>query len=491
MTTELTKPIVLNETFVDKMDNVSLLLAEISNNIADNNGSLIVDSPKTLQRLVRMGAIAKALHPSDQIVIERETNMTINSNNEGLTVSVTATTFIEMVGEAHSGVYEFIFDGLNWTLHGNEVELTQYGISCSGTPSADDIIAVHETASQLVFDVLGIDQDTPSDPNLTHTLALQMHDCMLSLQFDAPEALMVFPEGLAAGQYYITGDHSTYGESTTEDGNFSFTITNAIPPGGFLRHSTMGAWRSSYNKSYVVGGSFITYGADYSTLETVATVEGQNGTYLGTVTARTPSYRAAGAVSVDNINATERNAYGRNYWKESAARQMLNSDKAAGSVWSPQNRFDFPPSWKATQEGFLRGLDPELVSVIGRVKKRTGLNVWERTLKSANYEDTDELVWLPSFSEVYFGKNTYGAQVDEGGPYSFYKDYSDLGSAGTGADTNRIKLRSGSAQYWWLRSPAPSSASGVYYVQPTGAGSTIGYDSAYTSLGLAPAYCIV
>ena len=472
----------------DKMDNLAVILQEVADNIAENSGALVVDSPRTLQKLVRMGIISKVLHPSDQVVIERETNMAINSNNAGLTLSVNATTFIEKIGEAHAGVYEFVYDGLDWVLHGNEVELTQYGISCSGTAAEGDIIAVHETASQLVFDVLGIDQDTPSDPNLEHTLALQMHDCMINLQFDAPEALIVFPEGLAAGQYYITGDHSTYGESTTEDGDFSFTITNAIPAGGFLRHSQMGQWRSSYAKSNVLSGSFITYGADYSTLETVATVEGQNGTYLGTVTARTPSYRAAGAVAVDNINATERNAYGRNYWKESAARQMLNSKAAAGSVWTPQNKWDMPPSWKATQEGFLRGLDPELVSVLGRVKKRTGLNVWERTLKNANYEDTDELVWLPSYSEVYFGKNTYGSQVDEGGPYDFYKDYSDLSSPGTGADTNRIKLLSGSARYWWLRSPYPSLAGIVYVVLPTGAHSDVSADSSH---GLAPAYCIV
>lgn len=482
----VTKPIVLDETFEQKMDMIGVLLA----NIADNGGSLVVDSPKTLQRIVRLGLAGKVLHPSDQIIIERETAMSINSSNDGLTVSVTADTFLEKIGEAHSGVYEFIYDGLDWVLHGQEVELTQYGISCTGTPAEGDIIAVHETASQLVFDVLGIDQDTPSDPNLTHALALQMHDCMINLQFDAPEALMVFPSGLAAGQYNITLLNGAYGEATGSDGTYEFTITQDIPAGGFLRHTTMGQYNGNgYTKASITSGKFNTYAADYSALESnISCAEGSGGTSLGTVTARDPSLRVAGACAVDDINATERQQYGRNYWKESAARQMLNSKAAAGSVWTPQNKWDMPPSWKATQEGFLKGLDPELVSVIGRVKKRTGLNVWERTLKSANYEDTDELVWLPSYSEVYFGKNTYGSQVDEGGPYSFYKDYSDLSSAGTGADTNRIKLLSGSARYWWLRSPFPSYASGVYYVIPTGAYSDGG---ARGSTGLAPAYCIV
>ena len=471
----------------EKLDNLTIVLQEVADNIAENNGTLVVDSPKTLQRLVRLGIIAKALHPTDQIVIERETAMSINSSNGNLTVSVDAQTFLAKVGEAHTGVYEFVFDGLVWKLHDAEVELLQYGITCTGTPVANDEIAVHETAARLVFDVLGIDQDTPSDPNLTHTLALQMHDCMMNLQFDAPEALMVL-NGLSTGSYYVIGDHSTYGESTTEDGNFGFTLAQDYANAKYLRHSTMGQWRSSYGKSYVTGGSFILYDENYNTLATLPTVESNSGTYLGTVTARTPSYRAAGSVSVDNINATERNAYGRNYWKESAARQMLNSDAAAGSVWSAQNIFDFPPSWKASQEGFLRGLDPELVSVIGRVQKRTGLNVWERTLMGVNYEDTDELVWLPSYSEVYFGKNTYGVQVDEGTPYKFYSDYSDLNAAGTGADTNRIKLLNGAARYWWLRSPYPSGAYYVYYVNPTGAND---YYCAYSSYGLAPAFCIV
>lgn len=468
---------------VDQQEITNVLLAEI----AANNGSLVVNSARTLQRLTRLGIIAKVLHPTDQIVIERETAMTINSNNAGLTLAVNAQTFLAKVGETHTGVYEFVYDGLVWKLHDAEVELSQYGITCTGTPASGDEIAVHETASNLTFDVLGIDQDTPSDPNLTHSLTLQMHDCMMNLQFDAPEALMVL-NGLSTGSYYVIGDHSAYGESTTEDGNFGFTLAQDYANAKYLRHSTMGQWRSSYGKSYVTGGSFILYDENYNTLATLPTVESNSGTYLGTVTARTPSYRAAGSVSVDNINATERNAYGRNYWKESAARQMLNSDAAAGSVWSAQNLFDFPPSWKASQEGFLRGLDPELVSVLGRVKKRTGLNIWERTLIGVNYEDTDEIVWFPSYSEVYFGKNTYGVQVDEGTPYKFYSDYSDLKAAGAGADTNRIKLLNGAARHWWLRSPYPSYANGVCYVYPTGASTS---DYANNSNGLAPAFCIV
>lgn len=475
----------------EKLDNLTIVLQEVADNIAENNGTLVVDSPKTLQRLVRLGIIAKALHPTDQIVIERETAMSINSSNGDLTVSVDAQTFLAKVGEAHTGVYEFVFDGLVWKLHDAEVELLQYGITCTGTPVANDEIAVHETAARLVFDVLGIDQDTPSDPNLTHTLALQMHDCMVSLQYDKEEAMMVFPEGLAAGTYNLTLYKGMYDQNTGSDGTYQFTLAQAIPAGGFLRHSSIGSYSGSgYTKELVTAGTFTTYKADFTTIESnIATTEGSGGTALGTISARDVTNFVAGAVAVTDMNPTERQRYGSNYWKHSAIRQMLNSDKAKGSVWSAQHKFDMPPSWVSTQDGFLRGLDPELVSVIGRVKKRTGLNSVERAALNANYEDTDELVWLPSYSEVYFGKQTYGSQVDEGGPYKFYSDYSDLSAAGTGADTNRIKLLSSAAAYWWLRSPHPSHASYACSVNPTGAYNYNRY--ATSSYGLAPAFCIV
>jgi len=38
-----------------------------------------------------------------------------------------------------------------------------------------------------VWDVIGIDHDKPTDPRFTHSLTIQSHDCLLNVQFDAPE----------------------------------------------------------------------------------------------------------------------------------------------------------------------------------------------------------------------------------------------------------------------------------------------------------------
>ncbi len=39
----------------------------------------------------------------------------------------------------------------------------------------------------VVWDVIGIDHDKPTDPRFTHSLTIQSHDCLLNAQFDAPE----------------------------------------------------------------------------------------------------------------------------------------------------------------------------------------------------------------------------------------------------------------------------------------------------------------
>jgi hypothetical protein len=39
----------------------------------------------------------------------------------------------------------------------------------------------------VVWDVIGIDHDKPTDPRFTHSLTIQSHDILLTAQFDAPE----------------------------------------------------------------------------------------------------------------------------------------------------------------------------------------------------------------------------------------------------------------------------------------------------------------
>lgn len=331
----------------------------------------------------------------------------------------------------------------------------------SNTFAIGDQLTCQRGSTTLVWDIIGIDHDTPTDKNFKHSLTLQLHDCLLSLQYDATEALFYAENELPAGTYNFTllaGYDTTYGGGKT----YSFTLANPVPAGGVI----MFPW--GYQKQ-AADTKISTYGSVTSTtvIESVAVTEGANGTALETV---------------GECNHTHRIRYGSNNWMQSAMRQYLNSDAAAGSVWTPKTNFDRPPSWVTNTAGFLNGLDADFLAVIGEVDKITTLN----TLTDGGGSETNaEKFFLLSRSEVYGGKEN---GILEGDAYPYYSETSDLSAAGTGADTNRIKYRNGAAQYWWLRSPHTSNSYDVRCVYATG---FVYFNSATNSFGVAPACCII
>ena len=320
----------------------------------------------------------------------------------------------------------------------------------------------------LVWDIIGIDHDTPVDPQFTHSLTLQLHDCFPTiLQFDALEAFYSAENGLAAGTYHFTID-GTYDATHNDLTSYQFTLTQAVPAGGQLCFG----W--TYN-AQASATKVTSYASATSTtaIEQVAVSEGADGTNLRKLT-------AAGDFS-NNLNSILRVRYGSNNYKESAIRQWLGSSAAAGSVWTPQTKFDRPPLWAANTAGFMNGMDADFLAVIGK----THIVVTRNTVcDGGGYDEMDDYFFLLSRSEIYGGVEVSG--VNEGSPYPYYADYSDLSAAGMGNDSNRIKYRGGTAQFWWNRTPSSGSGSNVVY--------TAGYVSsngANNSYGVAPACNII
>lgn len=440
--------------------------------IAANTGGFKINSFADVQAIVRSGMADKVFAIGDQITVEKETaiNATVGNTDAGTTPGITAATvnadtFIAAVGSVHNGDYEFNYDGAEWHYNGAPVQLAAYGITVTGTAAHGDAIIVHETAATLVFDVIGIDAETPADPEATHSLTLQLHDCYTSLQYDNTEALYYCENELTAGTYnfaLLAGYDAEHGGAKT----YQFTLTQNVPAGGVL----LFPWAYNVQAASTKVSSYATVAAA-TAIESVSVEEGNGGTALGTADGTEP-----------NMNHTHRIRYGSNNWKTSAMRQYLNSDAAAGSVWTPQTKFDRPPTWAATTAGFLRGLDPEFIAVLGTVKKTTTLNT---LTDGGGTEVTNEKIFLLSRSGIYAGNETAGG---EDAPYAYYKNFSTLAAAGTGADANRIKYRNGSAQIWWLRTPHVGHACYVRNVSTTGA---FNYTSAGNSCGVAPACVII
>lgn len=342
-------------------------------------------------------------------------------------------------------------------------QIVRLGLASKVFAIGDQFVSTKGDA-QLVWDIIGFDHDVPADSQFKHSMTIQLHDCYTSAQFDAPEALYYAPEGLSAGTYcfaLLSGYDTTYGGGKT----YQFTLTKDVPAGGQI----MFPW--SYNKqASTVLISTYESATSSTIIESVSVTEGSSGTNLGTADGKT-----------ENMNHSHRIRYGSNRWLHSSIRQWLNSDKAASAWWTPQNVFDRPPSNTSTA-GFLTDMDSEFLAVIGEVNKRTALNT---VTDGGGYEDSKELMFLLSRNELYGGLEN---SVNEGEPYPYYANYSDLSAPGTAVDSNRIKYRNGSAQYWWQRSCHSGNAYSVRLVTPTG---TITSGHASGSYGVAPACNII
>ncbi len=212
---------------------------------------------------------------------------------------------------------------------------------------------------------------------------------------------------------------------------------------------------------------------------------------LGTFTAQSRTYYTealsitiGGTTYTGNRNFTERNAYGSNRWRDSVYRQWLNSDAAAvpssdtstiSNWWKPATVFDRVPGG-AKLAGYLYGMDVDFVKAIGEVAVKTVLHPCDR-VGSETFDITYDKVFLASRKNI-FGTDEFSG-LSEGELFEYFRN-------ATNAD--RIKYQSGTARYWWLRTPDSGYADRVRLVDPDGA-LHLGY--AGNAYGVVPACCII
>ena len=333
--------------------------------------------------------------------------------------------------------------------------------------SIGDQLTCQKDGATLTFDVIGIDHDTPADPQFSHSMTLCLHNIFQGVQFDQKEAFYAAATELPAGTYHITiGEHPWVAAAVGK--TYQFTLAHALPENGQI------VFNNAYNAAFSTVSTYAT-GADTTAIETVSVTEGSGGTGLGTINnAGTPA---------DGINSIQRALLGSNNYKESAIRQWLNSNKAAGSVWTQMTKFDRKPDWGATLKGWMNGMDSDFLNVIGK----TTINVSRNTVTDGGgYDTLKDKFFLLSRENVFAGREISG--VDEGGAYPYFSNYSDHGSASTGADTNRIKYSGSSASWWWLRSPYAGYAYDPRYVN--GDGYVYSY-YAISAIGAVPACNVI
>ena len=330
------------------------------------------------------------------------------------------------------------------------------------------------TGAVITWVVRGHDNHIAANKKLAHTMTLETkyvygtaNGTYRSFVFDATEALYYAAEELPAGTYNFTllaGYDTTYGGGKT----LSFTLTKPVPAGGVI----MFPW--AYQKQST-DTKISTYASNAATaaIESVAVTESADGTSLGVADG-----------TAENLNHTHRIRYGSNNYAQSAARQWLNSDAAAGGVWAPTTVFDRPPSWNTSYSGFMLGLPADFLAVVqpAAIPCRTNsifeVNSLDGTEFATNQVYTlKDKFFLLSRPEIYGTWDS--ATYKDGTLLEFYEGLTD---------TERIKYdAAGSARYCWLRSPIPGYASIERAVNTSGALSNSNASHAY---GVAPA-CII
>ena len=332
------------------------------------------------------------------------------------------------------------------------------GIAKDILPVGTQLAVNHSVYGTRLFDVVAHDYLKSVHDENAHTMTIQQHDLLPGTQFDAPEAFYYAEAALPVGTYNFT---LSTAYSSWAEGTYQFTLTKPVPKGGQLAIS-------GYADAAMTARQVRSYANQTTTsaTESVAITAGSGGTNLGTFG--------------EGLNHSHRVSYGSNNYKESAMRQFLNSSAAAGSVWTPQTKFDRPPSWLTSLAGYKNGLDQDFLAVVGKVVLPCSANnTYEApdssVIKGTKYTLNDEF-YLASAREIF---NTNWDVADDSKVFPFYE--------GTG-NADRIKYRDGSAANWWLRTPYYVYAHGVRIVRSDGTLNV--YDAAKPN-GLAPACTIV
>lgn len=149
---------------------------------------------------------------------------------------------------------------------------------------------------------------------------------------------------------------------------------------------------------------------------------------------------------IDNPDSNRKDM-GNNRWSVSNIRQWLNSNGAANEWFTPQHQYDTAPNAYAANPGFLTGFNDEIKPHFATVRNTTILCNADKTALSKDFEETEDKVFLPSYTEIGFGNR------DDNNP-----EGSHLAQRFTD-DESRCKYQYNFyeyAEWYWLRTPDAS-----------------------------------
>lgn len=329
----------------------------------------------------------------------------------------------------------------------------------------------------LPFDITHFGDVQLQDGETIPGMFIQSHYALDGVQFDQNEAFYVVPAGgMAAGTYHFTMGNS-WGTHVVSGKSYEFTLAESYAEGDLLQLGTATSEVSGLPDTAPANWRVRTYKASGSTpaglaanaTEIVTLSEGTGGTDLGTLSSST-KYGTSG------LNNMQRAAYGYNRWSQSAIRQQMNSDAAAGSWFTPQNPYDRRPDQLASLRGMKAGFDEGFLNILKPVKVTTALNTVTDDQIGAS-EDTFDMFFLASLEQEYIQPQASGV---EGQYWEYWKRRLGLTNPQPTGQPFPAHIRYAynaktSAQYCRLRSAYRGNAFHAWNVNASG--SAYAYDA--------------
>ena len=157
--------------------------------------------------------------------------------------------------------------------------------------------------------------------------------------------------------------------------------------------------------------------------------------------------------------------YGYNRWKDSCARQWLNSAAAKNAGWwTSQHAGDCAPTdGTENYPGFLNGFPAEWRAIFQPVR------VSSVVIGSDDPDVTLDTFFLPAVSQMYGGQSSAAVM---GAPWDYWEEESSLSGASNNADSARVVPAlsdvSGGGVQIWLRNPKAAYLYLGYYLNSDG-----------------------
>ena len=308
------------------------------------------------------------------------------------------------------------------------------GLAPEVLPIGTQLVASHSKYGDIVFDVVAHDYLKSAKDETARTMTLLTHNAIDEASFDSREAFYYAETGLSAGTYNFTIStaYTSWGQGT-----YQFTLTKALPIGGQLCIETQDLTKVTvYSSNTTVTAT-----------ESCSITLGNGGTSLGTF-----------GVELNNIHRVRG---GSNNYKESAIRQFLNSSAEAGAVWAPQTKFDRPPSWVSSKEGFVKGFSGDFLNSVGEVLVPCSANYHyeapDSTIKVKDIYTVQDRFYLASRTEI-FGESS-SAVLEDATIFPYYEG---------ATKSDFIKYKSGQAAIWWTRTPSRWEGGSARYINTFG-----------------------